>query len=328
MVMSPLADPVIGAIFANVETAGLAAASLIRVTLEADGSALNGKVVSVTPQRAYLDPQNRGCRIDVETLSDANEHVITEVQINAEPIIMQRNLFSASRIFVNTSEMGDTAYEMTAKMPRVIAINILNYNIRTDNNEVLQPFKIMYTKPPERIAIPHFCGYNVQLPRLLEMEPDFSNGLYCWYYTMYTAHREQITVEEVIAMTPSLETYANQDIGYQQFCEQYKRVSASEETRDEYHWWLNAQLGRAGEILGGYQEGEAKGLAKGRVEGEAKGLAKGRTEGEAKGLAKGLAKGEAKGIADVARRMKQSGTMTTAEISKLTMLSIAEIEML
>jgi hypothetical protein len=37
LVMSPLADPVIEAIFANVEVAGLAAGSLIRVVLEADG---------------------------------------------------------------------------------------------------------------------------------------------------------------------------------------------------------------------------------------------------------------------------------------------------
>ena len=42
--MSPLADPVIGAIFANADVAGLAAESLIRVTLEADNKrSLAGK---------------------------------------------------------------------------------------------------------------------------------------------------------------------------------------------------------------------------------------------------------------------------------------------
>ena len=63
--MSPLADPVMGAIFSNAEEAGLAAESLVRVTLEADGnSALMGRVTRVTPQRTYLDPQKRGCRVD------------------------------------------------------------------------------------------------------------------------------------------------------------------------------------------------------------------------------------------------------------------------
>jgi len=45
--LSPLADPIMNAIFANVEVAGLAAESLVRVIFEADGEkAYLGKVVS------------------------------------------------------------------------------------------------------------------------------------------------------------------------------------------------------------------------------------------------------------------------------------------
>ena len=55
LVLSPLADPVAGAIFANAEVAGLASESLINATLKEEKEPLlAGKVISVTPQRTIL----------------------------------------------------------------------------------------------------------------------------------------------------------------------------------------------------------------------------------------------------------------------------------
>jgi hypothetical protein len=121
--MSPLADPVVEAIFSDVESAGLAAASLINAALSNDGVRI-GNVISVTPQRYYKQPGERGCRIDVAVVTDQNEQVVVEVQMYPERNIHQRNLFAASRIFVNRSVPGRTVAEMTEAMPRVIAINI------------------------------------------------------------------------------------------------------------------------------------------------------------------------------------------------------------
>jgi hypothetical protein len=253
-VLSPLADPVVGAIFANVEVAGLAAESLIRATLESDNNSLNGKIVRVTPQKSYLDPLHRGCRVDIDTETDNGEQTIFEVQMTPDLNIMKRDLFSASHIFVGSSNKGETSYQMSAKMPQVIYINILGYNIRESNREIVQPFKILYTKPPQETAISNFSGYNVQLPRILEAEPDFSSGIYCWGYTLYTAHKEGKTVEEVIAMMPALQEYAKKDTGYQQFCEQYQLVSANPETRKEYAMWVNNRMREEGQIEWALQE--------------------------------------------------------------------------
>ena len=104
------------------------------------------------------------------------------------------------------------------------------YNIRDSNTEIVQPFKILYTKAPKEVAIPNFSGYNVQLPRILEMNADFNNALYCWAYTLYTAHVEKKSVKEVVAMTQALQEYAERDIGYQQFCERYRLASADPKT--------------------------------------------------------------------------------------------------
>ena len=98
-VLSPLADPVISAIFSSLEEAGLAAKSIINAILKSDNnSKLMGKIVRITPQHYHMDPMLRGCKVDIEVETDANERIIFEVQISSDPAIMKRGLFSASHI--------------------------------------------------------------------------------------------------------------------------------------------------------------------------------------------------------------------------------------
>lgn len=238
--LSPLADPVIGAIFSSVEEAGLAAKSFISAILESDNNTkLEGKLIRITPQHYHLDPISRSCRVDVEVETDANERVIFEIQTSPDASIMKRDLFSTSHIMLETSNKGDLAYQMAKKMPKVISINILTYNIRGNHTDLVQPFKILYTKAPHDVAVPNFSGYNVQLPRVLEVDPDFNSGLYCWCYTLYTAHLQGKSIQEVLAMTPELQDYTQQDNGFLQFCHRYNRAVADPQTRDEYvRWYL------------------------------------------------------------------------------------------
>jgi len=256
LVLSPLSDPVAGAIFANVEVAGLASESLINATLKAEKEpALIGKIISVTPQRTHSSPTRRGCRVDVDTETDANEFVRYEVQISPDMYIMVRDLFSASHLFTENSSKGDTSAQMATKMPKVIYINLLGYVLRKSNTDMVQPFKVMYTKSPHEVAIPNFGGYNIQLPRLLEMDANFDDDLYCWCYTLYTAHLENKTVREVVSMTPELQAFAERDVGFQQFNDRYETVSADPETRREYAMWFDEALREEGMLAWARQEG-------------------------------------------------------------------------
>jgi len=169
---------------------------------------------------------------------------------------MERDLFSAAHLLIEKSSKGDTSAQMAAKMPKVIYINLLGYILRKTNTDMVQPFKVMYTKPPSEVAIPKFGGYNIQLPRLLEkQEPDFTSDLYCWCYTLYTAHLEKKTVQEVVAMTPGLHAFADRDEGFRQFIDRYETVSANPEARREYAMWFNEALRLEGMIDWAQQEG-------------------------------------------------------------------------
>jgi len=267
LVLSPLADPVVGAIFANEEVAGLASESFISALLKSQNEPpLKGKIVSVTAQRTHASSVYRGCRVDIEIKTDVNEFFRYEIQIWPDLYIMLRGLFSAAHLFTENSNKGDTSTEMAVKMPKVVYINLLGYVLRKSNKDMVQPFKIMYTKLPYEVAIPNFGGYNIQLPRVLEMDENFDDDFYCWCYALYTAHFEKKTVKEVIAMTAGLQAFAERDAGFRQFNERYEYVAADSEARQAYVDWFNDVLRHRGMMDAAWQEGQEKGLEKGREE--------------------------------------------------------------
>ena len=219
----------------------------------------------------YTSPQGRSCRVDIESDTDSNERVIAEIQINPDKRIMIRNLFASSHVFYGASDKGDTSAQMADKLPRIIHINILGYNIREKSTKLVEPFKIMYTEEPKEIAIPNFSGYNIQLPKIKEIKPDFTSDLYCWCYTLYTAHVEEKTVKEVIEMTPALQEYAEKDAGFQQFSDRFNFVSADPKTRKQYVLWAQEQMREAGVREWALEEGLKEGIEKGMEKGIEKG---------------------------------------------------------
>ena len=305
--MSPLADPVFSGIFANVGVAGLAMESFIRAVLEADNERLVGKVTSVTPQRAHSSVKRRGCRVDIDTETDENERIVTEIQINPDARIKVRNLFSASHIFRESSVKGDTPAQMAKKMPKVIHINLLAYEVRENSSELLEPFKIMYTKKPKEVAIPNFSGYNIQLPKLEKMEPDFGSALYCWCHAAYTAHAEGKSLKEVVDMSKALQDYALQDPGFKQFCERYNIVSQDPQTQRQYVSWVNDIMREAGIKEAAWLSGEKEGVRK--------------------GIQKGIRKGKIEGIETVAINMLKKNHAVQF-VADLTNLTVEEVETL
>jgi predicted transposase/invertase (TIGR01784 family) len=195
--MSPLADPVVGAIFDSVENAGLAAQSLVGSILAEDGIKI-GKVKSVTPQRYYKEnPLMRGCRVDILVESGNNENTLIEVQMSPEPI-MARNLFEYAQLAVSSVKAGVPTYDIDKHLPKIVVINICDFDVRkSGSDDFIQPVKQMFTKNPE-VAQEFLNIYNIQLTKFREQTHDLSKPLNAWLTLFDTANQKQISVEEVI----------------------------------------------------------------------------------------------------------------------------------
>jgi predicted transposase/invertase (TIGR01784 family) len=209
--MSPLADPVVGAIFSGMEQAGLAAESLVGSILSEGGYTL-GKVIDVVPQKYYKTyPDKRGCRVDVYVYTAEGEKVIVEVQLLPEPILT-RNVFEASQVIAASISSGTDPETMKELMPRIIVVNILNFDLRADNEDFIQPIGLLYAKPPHTVAEEHLLIYNVQLPRFRRQVHDLTKPLDAWLYLLDTANQRDISLEEVIEMEPILRETIDIDV--------------------------------------------------------------------------------------------------------------------
>jgi predicted transposase/invertase (TIGR01784 family) len=114
----------------------------------------------------------------------------------------------------------------------------MNYSPRTDNDDFIQPIKMMYTKTPQRAAFENLQIFNVQLPEFRKKKHDLTDKLDAWLYILDTAEQEKKTVVEVISMDETLRTTVKEDPGLQQFIENYDRISASGEMRKEYFGYI------------------------------------------------------------------------------------------
>jgi predicted transposase/invertase (TIGR01784 family) len=303
--MSPFADPMVGAIFANADVAGEAAQSLIGAVIAEDNVHI-GNIIEVTPQRYNrIYPAQRGCRVDVIAQTDNNETVIFEVNLYSDASIFHRDWFSAAQITAASLPVGTPSSDMPVKLPKIIVINILADNIREDNSDFLQPIKLLYTKPPHRTAFDHLVIYNIQLPQFEKTKIDWSDNLHCWLYALDTAKLKNLTIEEVIAMTPQLQDFAKYDIGFRQFGDRYAYAISDPAVRQEYVMWVNDLMREQGRYESAIQKGRLEGKIEGRLE--------------------GMIEGEIKGKIEFAQNLLSMGLLTPQQVAEAAKLPLADI---
>jgi predicted transposase/invertase (TIGR01784 family) len=268
--LSPLADPVVGAIFDSVENAGLAAQSLVGSILAEDGVKI-GNIISVTPQRVTIPNVNvRSTRVDILLETDNKERILVEVQMYKEPLL-ERNMLAVSQDISAAFPKGADVWQIKKLFPKIYVINIMNYSTRTDNDDFIQPIKLMYTKPPIKAAFENLQIFNIGLPEFRKKKHDLTDKLDAWLYILDTAEQEKKTVEEVISMDESLRTTVMEDPGLKQFIENYDRISADGEMRKEYYGYIRGIY-----YLNGIQRSAfLDGINNGKIEDAKKMLSKG-----------------------------------------------------
>jgi hypothetical protein len=82
----------------------------------------------VTPQRVHSSG-DRGFRIDVEATTVEGEFIIFEVQLQPFKLMIERILLYTQAKFVFISKRGEKLADATRRLPKVIALNILDYQL-------------------------------------------------------------------------------------------------------------------------------------------------------------------------------------------------------
>jgi hypothetical protein len=263
---SPLHDTVISAVFTDAKSSGLAAEYLVKDVLGEYGKRF-GKVVSVKTQDYHKLANFRGCRVDVVCKTDDNEFWLIEFQMYDDEYMFERNLVELSYKIIESTDSGTTPEEMAEAMPHIVVINFLDFSIRADNPDWLQPVHFVYDKEPRRVAYSKLDMFSIQLPVFAEREPDFGNDGECWLYVMYQAHIKKITPQEVLKMDKRLERFSDTNPGFQQFQVRFREALADPELMTILRMEASERIRQAGMRKAAIRKGMEQGMKQGVEQG-------------------------------------------------------------
>ena len=249
LALKPLADPVVEAMFANEDVAGLAAQSLVNAVLEIDGDPPMGKIIRLTTQKTVPNVLSRGYRLDIEGIS---EKELTDTEIQLTPMNMiNRGFLQAGQLAGINTKRGDTMRELLNKMPRILMINLNWFEVRPKHPDFTQPVDLMYRKPSlesnvyerasDRVHI-----FNVEMTKFISTvlpglkakpyDPD-TPRLHYWLWALCESQTSGVSLTEVIQMSAALKEFIKSDTGFEQYADRYKEVSSDLEVRRKFAEW-------------------------------------------------------------------------------------------
>jgi hypothetical protein len=241
--------------------------SLLNACLAVSGDALIGDVVTVTPQRVHTGTGERGYRIDVEAVTTNGEIALCDVQQRPFLATNERSLLYGEQSLSGGAHRGDTLTVVTANMPRVIVLNILDFVLRPSGRNFHQVAELTYREDPRERAVDRLEIHHLQLPVFRELEPDFKNPLHCWLTAICRAQDQKIFLQEVVDMDAALKAYCEIDPGFAQFVARHSYVASLPQVRKEYKLWQIEQVVTAEENARIFAKGRDEGRDEGRNEG-------------------------------------------------------------
>ena len=158
----PLADPVIAFIFRSVEAGGEAMLGLANAVLEDSGDKPIRAIISIHPQKQQVAIGGRWFRLDVLAETIDNEIVVLEVQIDKQRFFNTRSMVYALDSLQQRIERGDLWDAIALKLPRVISINLLNFELRKNGINFHQIIEAVYREEPREVAEHHHVTHNIE----------------------------------------------------------------------------------------------------------------------------------------------------------------------
>ena len=148
-------------------------------------------------------------RLDVRVKAKSGRIFDIEVQIEKD-FVNERSFFYGGKLVTNEFESGLT-YD---KMPPVRVINIVDFYIRDNHENVVEPVVMVYENEREKQATDVFKMYHIQMPafrrdhKTLDSVKD--DLFLTWLYMLDKGYESIEEMEELAAMTEGMLNFAKQ----------------------------------------------------------------------------------------------------------------------
>lgn len=292
--LSPLNDVVFSKLFEDMSSAQ-AMLEIINAVLIDAGDEPVAKITDMRSQYALMGKLlgMHGARLDVKATAADGDQFDIEVQLSEMPEMNDRAFFYAGHMLTENHKQG-TPY---SELPNVRVIAIMDFEVRKNHPDFLQPMGILYRKAPHEDATERYRAYNIELPKFRRvcksLDDTRGNTLWQWLYLLSTGYKNEAELEVLETMTQGMEAFAKQ----------YRIAMNDPNLHDLYELQLSADRDNAARL----EYAERKGRERGREQ--------------------GLKQGREQGREDTARQLLTMG-MPIDQIAKATYLSIEQIQSL
>jgi predicted transposase/invertase (TIGR01784 family) len=209
--------------------------------------------------------------LDIRAKINKDKLVDIEMQRNKERYYIQRVLLYTGGFIRGQLKAGDK-YE---DLKDVIMINILNFDLFKEIDEVHTVWKLREEKHPELGTLEGLEIHFIELEKFRNSNPDFNEKINQWLALIDTENERWLEVamsenKKVKEAKSRVDNFMSED-------------EARELAELREKWQLDYDSSISYATKRGYEEGLAAGIADGRLEGHTKGHAEGRVEGRAEG---------------------------------------------
>lgn len=248
----PLADSVFSYLFSESDTI-LAMQEIINNVLLESGDMPIKEISKMDSQYAIIGEKigARGGRLDIRAEAEDGTLFDIEVQLRRQLYMNDRSWFYGSRMLSEAFREGQDYREM----PRVRIINLLDFVLRDDHPDYLQPIGVTYRKEPVEVATDAFRIYNIELPKFRKayptMEAAQQNPLASWLYLLDSGYKNEHEMEVLTDMTEGMRAFARK----------YNRSLDDPKLQALYELDLSAQRDQKAIAYTARVEGRAEGQA-------------------------------------------------------------------
>ncbi len=205
----PLTDPVFSYLFSEEDTI-LSMQEIINGVLIKSGDSPIREISRMDSQYAIIGEKigARGGRLDIRAEAEDGTLFDIEVQLRRQLFMNDRSWFYGSRMLSEAFREGQDYL----KMPRVRIINLLDFVLRENHPDYLQPIGITYRKEPADVATDAFRIYNIELPKFRKeyqtMDSALHDPLARWLYLLDRGYRNDKEMEVLTRMTDGMKAFA------------------------------------------------------------------------------------------------------------------------
>ena len=209
--VSPLNAVVFACIFQDVKKAGKAMLEFLNVVLEYVGEEPIVEILDLKSEYAVFgeSADQKYGRLDVRVKAESGRLFDVEVQIEKD-YMNERGFFYGGRMGEDEFKSGDP-YD---KMPEVRVINIVDFYVRDDKTNVVEPVYLTYGNNPGEIATDKFKMYHIQLPAFRKehktLESVMGDKFNSWLYMFDRGYQNPDEMEVLSGMTEGLKNFAAQ----------------------------------------------------------------------------------------------------------------------